>query len=44
MEWKKFDLYNPTEEHAMLRETVKQFVAKEVEPQAHESDKKEYFN
>lgn len=44
MEWKKFDLYNPTEEHAMLRETVKQFVQKEVEPQAHTSDKKEFFN
>lgn len=39
-----FDLYNPTEEHAMLRETVQQFTQKEIEPQAHDSDKREYFN
>ncbi len=39
-----FDLLNPTEEHKMLRETVRQFVETEVEPQAHESDKKEFFN
>lgn len=39
-----FDLYNPTPEHAMLRETVRSFVKSEVEPQAHEYDKKERFN
>lgn len=39
-----FDLYNPTPEHAMLRETVRSFVKTEVEPQAHEHDKKERFN
>lgn len=44
MEYKSFDLMNPTEEHTMLRETVRQFVQKEVEPQAHESDKREFFN
>lgn len=39
-----FDLYNPTEEHGMLRETVRGFVQSEVEPQAAESDRKEFFN
>jgi isovaleryl-CoA dehydrogenase len=38
------DLFNPTEEHKLLRETVRSFVAEEVEPQAHEHDKKERFN
>lgn len=40
----EFDLYNPTSEHGMLRETVRSFVVSEVEPQAHEFDKKEKFN
>lgn len=39
-----FDLYNPTEEHKMLRESVKSFVQAEVEPQAHEHDRDELFN
>lgn len=39
-----FDLYNPTPEHAMIRETLQSFTASEVEPQAHEHDKKERFN
>jgi isovaleryl-CoA dehydrogenase len=38
------DLFAPSEEHKMLRQTVKDFVANEVEPQAHEHDKKEMFN
>ena len=38
------DLFQPTEEHAMLRKTVADFVRNEVEPQALESDKTEYFN
>jgi isovaleryl-CoA dehydrogenase len=42
--WKCFDLYNPTEEHRLLREMVRDFVKKEVEPQAQEFDKKEQFN
>src|SRR4051812_14705378 len=42
--WREYDLYNPTEEHKMLRETVRSFVASEVEPQAHEYDRKEQFN
>jgi isovaleryl-CoA dehydrogenase len=39
-----FDLYNPTEEHAMLRRTVRDFVQREVEPQALEHDRAERFN
>lgn len=39
-----FDLYNPTPEHAMIRETLKSFVKEEVEPQAHEFDRHEKFN
>lgn len=42
--FKEFDLYNPTSEHAMLRETLQQFVKAEVEPQAHEFDRQEKFN
>jgi isovaleryl-CoA dehydrogenase len=39
-----FDLFNPTEEHKMLRSTVRQFCQAEVEPQAMEYDRKEQFN
>ena len=39
-----FDLFHPTEEHKMLRDTVRAFVQSEVEPQAHEYDRKENFN
>jgi isovaleryl-CoA dehydrogenase len=42
--WKEFDLYNPTPEHSMLRETVREFTQAEIEPQAHEFDRKEQFN
>lgn len=38
------DIANPSEEHLMLREMVRQWVAEEVEPQALEHDKKEIFN
>jgi len=38
------DLFNPTEEHAMLRDTLRDFVANEVEPQALEHDRTERFN
>jgi isovaleryl-CoA dehydrogenase len=44
MDYKNFDLLNPTETHQMLRDSLKDFVQKEVEPQAHEFDKKENFN
>lgn len=42
--FKEWDLFQPTEEHQMLRETLRQFVKDEVEPQAHEYDRKELFN
>jgi isovaleryl-CoA dehydrogenase len=38
------DLYNPTEEHALLRKTVRDFTRAEVEPQALEHDRLEKFN
>ena len=39
-----FDLFHPTEEHALLRRTVRDFVQKEVEPQALVHDRQENFN
>ncbi len=43
-ELRQIDLMNPTEEHKMLRAAVREFVVREVEPQAHEFDRKEEFN
>ncbi len=43
-DWRNFDLFNPSDEHKMLRETVRAFVQTEVEPQALEHDRKEKFN
>lgn len=40
----KFDLFNPTQEHQMLRQMVRDFAQKEVEPQALEFDRQERFN
>ena len=42
--WKDFDLFQPTDESKMLRESLKSFVQAEVEPQALEYDRKELFN
>ncbi len=42
--WNQIDLFNPTEEHVMLRQMVREFVANEVESQALEFDRKEQFN
>jgi len=39
-----FDLFNPGDEHRMLRETLRDFVRKEIEPQALEFDRSEKFN
>lgn len=39
-----FDLFAPTPEHALLRDTLREFVAREVEPQAMEYDRDERFN
>jgi isovaleryl-CoA dehydrogenase len=41
---KTFDLFNPTEEHKLLRDTLIRFVQDEVEPQAAEHDRAERFN
>ena len=43
-ELRQIDLFNPSEEHKMLRAAVREFVVREVEPQAHEYDRKELFN
>lgn len=44
MDWQSFDLFNPTPEHELLRQTVQQWTLAEVEPQALEFDRKEQFN
>jgi isovaleryl-CoA dehydrogenase len=44
MNWREFDLFNPSAEHKMLREAVAAFVKAEVEPQALEHDRTERFN
>lgn len=38
------NLFNPSAEHQLLRQSVRDFVKKEVEPQAAEYDRKEQFN
>ena len=38
------DIFNPTEEHLLIRNTLRSFVEKEVEPQALEFDRDERFN
>jgi isovaleryl-CoA dehydrogenase len=38
------DLFHPTEEHALLDRTLRDFVEREVEPQAAEHDRDERFN
>ena len=43
-DWRDVDISNPTEEHAMLREMVRNFVKDRVEPQALENDREERFN
>lgn len=40
----KLDLFNPTEEHKFLRKSIRDFVVKEVEPQALKHDREEKFN
>jgi len=35
------DLFNPSEEHAQLRSMIRNFVEKEVDPQALEHNRKE---
>ena len=43
-DWRDIDTANPTDEHAMLRSMVRDFVKEEVEPQALASDRNETFN
>src|SRR5262245_43564327 len=43
-DWRRFDLAAPTPEHALLADTLREFVAREVEPQAAEHDRSERFN
>jgi isovaleryl-CoA dehydrogenase len=42
--WTTYDLYNPSDEHAMLRRSIKAFTEKEVEPQAEDYNNREAFN
>jgi len=44
LDWRTFDLFDPTQEHALLRETLREFVQREVEPQAAAHDREEKFN
>jgi len=43
-DWKAFDLFAPTPEHALLAHTLREFVDREVEPQAALHDREERFN
>ena len=43
-DWQRFDLFAPTPEHALFADTLQEFVAREVEPQAAEHDRSETFN
>lgn len=43
-EWQKYDLFQPTEAHQMLRSAIVSFVKDEVEKQALENDREEHFN
>jgi isovaleryl-CoA dehydrogenase len=42
--WRRLDLFAPTPEHALLAESLAEFVAREVAPQAAEHDRDESFN
>ena len=42
--FKSYDLFNPSDEHKMLRQMVREFCTTEVEPQADSYDRKEEFN
>ena len=44
MEWNDVDLFAPTDEHRLLADTVRAFVAEEVEPQAAAFNRDERFN
>ena len=44
MDWRTFDMTAPTPEHVQLGQTLREFVRREVEPQAADSDRSETFN
>jgi isovaleryl-CoA dehydrogenase len=44
MDWHRVDLFAPTPEHVLLADTLRAFVAREVEPQAADHDRSESFN
>jgi len=43
-DWRRVDLFAPTPEHALLADTLRAFVSREVEPQAADHDRSESFN
>jgi isovaleryl-CoA dehydrogenase len=43
-DWRSLDLFAPSEEHRLLAETLAEFVAREVEPQADAYNREEKFN
>lgn len=43
-DWRSRDLFAPSPEHALLAETLREFVKREVEPQAAVHDREERFN
>ncbi len=42
--WRSFDLFAPSSEHQLFGEMLRDFVEREVEPQAHLHDRQEKFN
>ena len=43
-DWQDFNLFAPTQEHQLLGESLREFVTREVEPQAADHDRSEEFN
>jgi len=43
-DWRSLDLFAPSEEHRLLAQTLREFVQREVEPQANEFNRDEKFN
>ena len=43
-DWQNFNLFAPTPEHQLLGESLREFVTREVEPQAADHDRSEEFN
>ncbi len=44
LDWRSFDLFAPSPEHELLAATLREFVEREVEPQAARHDREERFN